>query len=141
MKKTLALLLFVASAAAFAQSSTSEVYKNPNCSCCGKWVAHLQGAGFKVKAHDVEDVSLERKRLGMPAQFASCHTASIDGYTIEGHVPADDIRRLLKERPKALGLAVPAMPPGSPGMEAPTPSHYETLLVQTDGNSRVFARH
>lgn len=120
---------------------TVDVYKSASCGCCGKWVEHLRQNGFEVKTHDVGDVSGKRKNLGMPERFGSCHTAKVGAYVIEGHVPAQDIRRLLKEQPKALGLAVPSMPPGSPGMESPSPVAYDTLLVQKNDSASVFARH
>ena len=118
-----------------------DVYKSPTCGCCGKWVEHLKRAGFEVRTHEVGDVSAARAKLGMPERYGSCHTAKVGGYAIEGHVPAEDVRRLLAEKPKAIGIAVPGMPQGSPGMESPRPVSYETLLVQSDGNSRVYARH
>lgn len=118
-----------------------DVYKSPYCGCCGKWVEHLRARGFEVKTHDVTDVPGQRKKLGMPEAYGSCHTAKVGNYLIEGHVPAADVERLLKEKPQAIGLAVPSMPPGSPGMESDRPMPYETLLVRTDGSSRVFARH
>lgn len=145
MKLRLHSLLLIAalgSAPVWAQSSAAvEVFKSPYCGCCGKWVEHLRQNGFQVKTHDVEDVTAARKQMGMPDQLGSCHTAKIGGYVVEGHVPAADIRRLLKEKPKALGLAVPSMPPGSPGMESAKPVPYQTLLVRTDGTTQVFAQH
>lgn len=118
-----------------------DVYKSPYCGCCGKWVDHLRSAGFEVRTHEVTDVPAARRNLGMPERLGSCHTAKVGGYVIEGHVPATDIQRLLTEKPRALGLAVPSMPPGSPGMEGPQPQHYESLLVALDGKTTVFARH
>lgn len=118
-----------------------DVYKSPYCGCCEKWVEHLRQAGFDVRPHDVNDVPAARQRLGMPERLGSCHTAKVAGYVVEGHVPAADIRRLLKEKPKAIGLAVPSMPPGSPGMESPKPLPYNTLLVRTGGEITVFAKH
>ncbi|MBS3951766.1 MAG: DUF411 domain-containing protein [Methylomicrobium sp.] len=118
-----------------------EVFKSPSCGCCGKWIEHLQQNGFQVNTHEMNDVPVARKKLGMPDRLGSCHTARIGDYVIEGHVPAADIQRLLKEKTKALGLAVPSMPPGSPGMETAKPVPYETLLVQADGSTRVFAKH
>jgi hypothetical protein len=118
-----------------------DVYKSPSCGCCGKWIDHLQEAGFAVRAHNIGDVPAARQRLGMPARLGSCHTAKVGGYVVEGHVPAADIQRLLKEKPTALGLAVPGMPPGSPGMEGPPPARYNTLLVQAEGSTRIFAQH
>lgn len=118
-----------------------DVYKSPYCGCCGKWVEHMRAQGFDVKTHEVEDVPGQRKKLGMPDAYGSCHTAKVGNYLIEGHVPAADVQRLLKEKPKAVGLAVPSMPPGSPGMESAKPMPYETLLVKADGSTSVFARH
>jgi len=118
-----------------------DVYKNPNCDCCGKWIDHLKDAGFEVRAHNVMDVPATRKRLGMPDRLGSCHTAKVAGYVVEGHVPAGEIQRLLKEKPKALGIAVPSMPPGSPGMESSKPVPYNTLLVQAGGETSIFAKH
>lgn len=115
-----------------------EVYKSPTCGCCGKWVDHLRASGFTVNVHDIPDVDAFRARRGVPAALAACHTALVDGYVVEGHVPATDIRRLLAERPKALGLAVPGMPAGAPGMDAPHASSYEVLLFQADGATRVY---
>lgn len=139
---SLVLALLLGSGAVWAQSATTvEVFKNPQCGCCGKWVEHLRESGFQVRAHEIADVPAARKQLGMPDRLGSCHTAKVGGYVVEGHVPAADIQRLLKEQPKALGLAVPSMPPGSPGMESPKPIPYDTLLVQADGSTGVFARH
>ncbi len=137
----LLLISLLGASAAMAQATVVDVFKSPYCGCCGKWVEHLRQSGFEVKAHDVEDVPSVRQKLGMPDRLGSCHTAKIGGYVVEGHVPAADIQRLLKEKPKALGIAVPSMPPGSPGMESSKPIPYQTLLVQTDGSTRVFAQH
>jgi len=138
----LLLALLVATGSTWAQSATQvEVFKSPYCGCCEKWIEHMQKNGFKVNAHNVNDVPAARKSLGMPERVGSCHTAKVGGYLIEGHVPAADIQRLLKEKPKAVGLAAPGMPQGSPGMETATPVPYETLLVQADGSTIVFAKH
>ena len=118
-----------------------EVYKSAQCGCCKAWAEHLQKNGFTVILHDVGDVPAARKKLGMPSQYGSCHTAKAGQYLVEGHVPAADIKRLFKERPKVIGLAVPSMPPGSPGMESEAPVPYETLLIGKDGKASVFARH
>jgi hypothetical protein len=145
MKLRLHSLLLIAalgSTHVWAQSSAAvEVFKSPYCGCCGKWVEHLRQNGFQVNTHDVEDVTAARKKMGMPDRLGSCHTAKIGGYVVEGHVPAADIQRLLKEKPRALGLAVPSMPPGSPGMESAKPMPYQTLLVRTDGTTQVFTQH
>jgi hypothetical protein len=137
----LLLISLLGASAAMAQATVVEVFKSPYCGCCGKWVEHLRQSGFEVKANDVEDVPAVRQKLGMPDRLGSCHTAKIGGYVVEGHVPAADIQRLLKEKPMALGLSVPSMPPGSPGMESSKPMPYQTLLVQSDGSTRVFAQH
>jgi len=142
LTRSLLLLMLVGTGAAWAQSATQvDVFKSPHCGCCGKWIEHMERSGFKVKAHNVNDVPAARRSLGMPDRMGSCHTARVGGYAIEGHVPAADIQRLLKEKPKAIGLAVPGMPPGSPGMETAAPVPYDTLLVQVDGSTGVFARH
>lgn len=139
---SLLLLMLLGTASVLAQAAAQvDVFKSPNCGCCKGWVEHLRQNGFQVEAHDVNDVPAARAKLGMPDRLGSCHTAKVGGYVIEGHVPAADIQRLLKENPKALGLAVPSMPPGSPGMESPKPVPYDTLLVQSDGTTRVFAHH
>lgn len=116
------------------------VYKNPACGCCGEWVKHMRANGFRVEMREIADVTPIRRRYGVPDQLASCHTAVVGGYAIEGHVPASDIRRLLRERPKVRGLAVPGMVPGSPGMEQGPPQPYETLAFD-DRGSRIFMRH
>lgn len=126
---------------AVAGTPVVEVYKHPDCGCCGLWVEHLKQNGFAVKVSDVPDVGAMRKRLGMPEKFAACHTAKVGGYLVEGHVPAADVKRLLAEKPKALGIAVPSMPPGSPGMPSPKPVAYDTLLVQPDSSYSTYARH
>ena len=145
MKLSLPSLLLVsalASASALAQSLPKvDIYKSPTCDCCEKWATHMRSNGFKVEVHQVNDIPGNRKKLGMPDTFGSCHTSTIGAYVVEGHVPAADVKRLLKEEPKAIGLAVPSMPAGSPGMDIPNSPPYETLLVQPDGSSRVFAKH
>ena len=139
---TLALLGLVAAALAQAAPAPEiEVFKNPSCGCCGKWVEHMRQAGFRVTVQDVQDVSAKRRELGIPDRLGACHSARVGGYLLEGHVPAADVQRLLAERPAALGLAVPSMPPGSPGMEGPRAVPYDTLLVRADGSIASFARH
>lgn len=139
--RVLLAFLLLSAAAAFAQGAPKvEVYKNASCGCCGGWVEHMRQSGFNVVTHDVPDAAVERRKLGMPDSLGSCHSAKIGGYVIEGHVPAADIRRLLKEKPKAIGLTVPGMVPSSPGMEGPKTA-YDTLLVARDGTTSVFARH
>ena len=146
MKRTLRLFTLLSTlllaGAVFAQSTLGiAVYKNQYCGCCHEWIKHLEKNGFKVTANDVPDTAPVRESLGIPAKLGSCHTAKIAGYAIEGHVPAADIKRLLKEKPKAVGLAVPGMPLGSPGMESANPQPYNTLLVMKDGSTSVWAKH
>ncbi len=120
------------------------VAKSPTCGCCGAWADAMRAAGFNVETRDVTQSTLwkMKERAGITEQLSSCHTGMIDGYVIEGHVPAEDIRRLLAERPDALGLAVPGMPIGSPGMEmGDTREPFETLLVHAGARAEVFARH
>lgn len=114
---------------------TVEVYKSPTCGCCSKWVDHLKDHGFTVNEHDVGNKEA-RARAGISPSLGSCHTALVNGYAIEGHVPARDIKRLLRERPKAVGLAVPDMPHGSPGMEGARNDPYDVLLVKQRGDQR-----
>ena len=120
-----------------------EVFKSPTCGCCGAWVEHLQAAGFAVTVKTVGNTTGVRRRLGLPDAFASCHTATVGGYVLEGHVPAADVKQLLARRPVALGLAVPGMPQGSPGMETPDGQRdaYDVLLIDKQGKAAVFAHH
>lgn len=124
------------------EPDTVVVYKSPTCNCCSKWVEHLRQAGLKVEVHNENAMNPLKARLGVPQNLASCHTAIVNGYVIEGHVPATDIERLLVEKPTAKGLAVPGMPIGSPGMEqGDRRDLYEVLLFQTEGQTTVFAQH
>ena len=119
-----------------------DVFKSPSCGCCGAWVEHLKAAGFEVRVTDVDDTTAARKRLGMPDAFGSCHTGTVGGYVLEGHVPAAEVKRLLATKPKAIGLAVPGMPVGSPGMEVGTRQDpFDVLLVERNGRSTVFASY
>lgn len=117
------------------------VTKDPSCGCCGGWVDHVRAGGFPVRVVESGDVDSLKQRLGVPPELMSCHTAEVDGYVVEGHVPAAALRRLLAERPAATGLAVPGMPAGSPGMDFPgvTPEHYEVVLFGPAGQ-RTFSR-
>lgn len=117
------------------------VMKSPYCGCCAKWIEHVRQHGFTVKVVDTEEMAAVKKRLGVPDKLASCHTTMVEGYFIEGHVPAADIKRLLAQKPKASGIAVPGMPGGSPGMEMAAKEPYTTILVRQDGTAAVFARH
>jgi hypothetical protein len=118
------------------------VYKNPSCGCCGQWVAHMQANGFSVTVREVADTSVIRAKHGLADEFASCHTALVEGYVLEGHVPAADVKKLLASRPAAIGLTVPRMVVGSPGMEmGGRVDPYEVLLVGRNGRANVFARY
>ena len=126
---------------AAAESNSIKVFKTPACGCCKDWVVYLETNGFTVTTYD-EGNSEARERLGMPVRFGSCHTGEIDGYAIEGHVPAREIYRLLDEKPDAIGITVPAMPRGSPGMDGPAyggvQDPYDVLLIGSDGNASVY---
>lgn len=140
------VLAAVAPAAACGQARENHaiaVYKTPTCACCDAWISHLRGAGFMVSVNILADLRGLRSSHGLAETLASCHSARVAGYFVEGHVPAADIRRLLAERPEAVGIAVPGMPPGSPGMETPGCDRepYDTLLVLKNGATRLFARH
>jgi len=125
-----------------AEPKTIQVYKSPTCGCCQKWVDHLKNAGFTVDVSNVGELNTVKRQVGVPQGASSCHTAVVDGYFVEGHVPAEDVARLLRERPKdVVGIAVPGMPVGSPGMEGAYPEKYSTLAVQKDGKLKVFATH
>lgn len=115
------------------------VYKSPACGCCTKWVEHLRRAGFVVDTVDTADLMHVKRSLGVPRDLASCHTAEAGEYLVEGHVPADLVRRLLREKPGIRGLAVPSMPPGSPGMEHPNPVRYDVVSFDADGKTSVYA--
>ena len=147
MKKSMRIFfgfmaLFITTTTALAgELAGIEVWKNPNCGCCVKWIDHLRQNGFEVIAHNVASVDPVRARLGMPDRYASCHTAKVAGYVIEGHVPAADVKRLIEQRPKARGLAVPGMPVGSPGMEGHYSEPYQTLLIGLGDQATVFAEH
>jgi len=126
------------------QDEAIHVVKDPGCPCCGGWIGHLRDSGFRVtfEERSVEDLAAFKRERGIPDSLVSCHTATIGDYTVEGHVPAADIRRLLAERPVAVGLAVPGMPYGSPGMGPETAREaYEVLLVGKDGSGTVFTSY
>ena len=118
----------------------AEVWTGPSCGCCHGWVDHLKANGFEVTTHDGGNTDA-RARLGIPIDYGSCHTGLIEGYALEGHVPAREIRRLLEERPDAVGLSVPGMPRGSPGMESAVHDPYDVLLIGRDGRATVFASY
>ena len=142
--KSAAALAALSALPAFAALAGPEVqvFKSPSCGCCGSWVEHMRTAGFMVKVTEVNDTTAARKRLGLPDRYGSCHTATVGGYVLEGHVPAAEVKRLLASKPKAIGLAVPGMPPSAPGMDVPgRKDPYEVLLVDTSGQSTVFANY
>lgn len=131
-------------ASALAKSVFAEVWKDPNCGCCKDWVEHLKAAGFQVKVNDVGNNAV-RSRLAVDRKYASCHTALIGGYAIEGHVPVREIQRLLRDQPKAIGLAVAGMPVGSPGMDGSIygtrKDSYDVLLLAKDGSATVYQHY
>jgi hypothetical protein len=139
--RSIAAVLLLALLPLQAAGPVIAVYKTPTCGCCGKWVDHLRAAGFTARVTDLRSTAEYRRKQGVPDQLASCHTAVIGDYVVEGHVPAADIRRLLKEEPKARGLAVPGMPMGSPGMEGPRREAYSVLLFHSDGRTSVFRKY
>ena len=135
-----------AAAAKHAMPATAQrmvVYKSPSCGCCGDWVEHMRAGGFVVEMRDLDNVNPVKERLGVPYGKGSCHTAEVGGYVIEGHVPADDVKRLLAEKPDAKGLVLPGMPAGSPGMETPDgrSEPYTVELIRRDGTTTAFASH
>jgi len=138
-------LALLAAPAIGAQAAVAvEVWKDPHCGCCEDWVVHLRQAGFSVKVND-QGNDAARKRLGIPDALGSCHTGSVQGYALEGHVPVKDIRRLLREKRRAVGLAVPGMPVGSPGMDGAVykgrKDPFNVLLVAKDGSNTVFTAY
>jgi hypothetical protein len=124
-----------------AEATPIEIWTGPACSCCQDWIKHLETNSFNVTRHDGGN-SDARKRLGMPVDFGSCHTGAVAGFAIEGHVPAPEIRRLLEEQPDAVGLAVPSMPRGSPGMDGPeyggAKDPYDVFLIKRDGSAVIY---
>ncbi len=115
------------------------VYKSPTCGCCNKWVDHMRASGFEVETHDLNDVSPVKAEYGVTRNLASCHTAIVDGYVIEGHVPAEYVRQILRERPAIRGLSVPGMVTGSPGMEGSYVEAYDVVAFDDAGHTSVFA--
>ena len=128
-------------AVATASAADMMVYKSPTCGCCTVWIEHIEAHGFSVEYEDTYDIAPIKQANGITRELASCHTALIGGYVIEGHVPAEDIQRLLAERPDVVGLTVPGMPMGSPGMEGSFTERYDVLAYDRDGNTQVFATH
>ena len=138
-----AALLINSGSSAQQKAPVVNVFKTATCGCCSKWVDHMKAAGFEMRVQDVEDIAAVKKRLGVADEISSCHTSQVDGYVIEGHVPASSVQRLLKERPKIAGLAVPGMPMGSPGMEVPSGQKDAYSVVAFGGGQppRVYERH
>lgn len=146
LKLGAAALTFVAvsgtSASAREKSDANIVYKTPTCGCCTAWTEHLKSSGFDFRVVNLDDLSPIRKQLGAPADLASCHIATIGGYVVEGHVPADAIKKLLGEKTEAVGLFAPGMPLGSPGMEGPYPAQpFDVILLKPDNSREVFAAY
>lgn len=137
------MLLFMLGLTATAQAASPiTVYKTPTCGCCTKWIEHLEDHGYQVQAKDMKDLRFIKSMSGVQPRYAACHTAVIDGYVVEGHVPAGDIRRLLAERPDVIGIAVPGMPIGSPGMEqGDRRDDYAVVTLEKDGTARIYSRH
>ncbi len=129
------------STAAAPKKPTITVYKDASCGCCKSWVEHLIKHGYRVDAKDTPDMAEVKRALGVPDALKACHTGVVGGYLIEGHVPAAEIARLLKEKPKVAGLAVPGMPMGSPGMEGPRTQHYQVLSFDKTGKTKIFASY
>lgn len=115
------------------------VYKTPTCGCCNGWIEHIQAAGFTVDARNVSDIMSVKRDGGVPVSMSSCHTSIVDGYVVEGHVPADQLKRMLAERPDIAGIAVPGMPTGSPGMEGGNAKPYQVLSFTREGQAAVYA--
>jgi hypothetical protein len=134
--------LLVASAGAQAPAPIKmTVYKSATCGCCGKWVEHMKKAGFDVTVNDVENVSVVKNQHHVPVSLAACHTALVEGYVVEGHVPDDVIRKMVAEKPKVVGIAVAGMPMGAPGMETEgVPQHYDVMAFDAAGASHVYAK-
>jgi hypothetical protein len=117
-----------------------KVYKDPNCGCCKEWVKHLAANGFKVETLDMPDMSMVKQKYGVNREIEACHTAIVGDYVVEGHVPADLIKKMLKEKPAIAGIAVPGMPQGSPGMEMGTKERYNVLTFDRAGRTTVYAQ-
>lgn len=140
LRMAIAVSALVLGSAANAAALT--IYKSASCGCCAKWVEHVEKHGFTVTVVNVDDVMAVKAKAGIPDKLASCHTSKVGGYVVEGHVPAADIKKLLAQKPKAKGIAVPGMPMGAPGMEhGDHRQPYQTLLIKADGSTAVFAQH
>jgi len=136
----IALIVWPGAPTTYAEEADIVVYKTATCSCCGKWVDHLRDAGLTVDVVNVEHTQAIQRRVGVPRNLGSCHTAVVGDYWVEGHVPADLVQRLMTEKPAEIrGIAVPGMPMGSPGMEGPNPAEYDIVALDSDGNTSVYA--
>ncbi len=124
---------------AHGQSPAIVVYKQPECGCCGHWIDHVKAAGFRVSTRNKSDLTAIKRRYGIEPSLASCHTAVVEGYAVEGHVPADVMHRLLRERPAVTGIAVPGMPAGAPGMEGLVRERYNVVTFDRSGVTRIYA--
>ena len=144
-RRTFLSLVAAASAAlatgAQAAAGTVDVYKGAECGCCDKWVQHMRDEGFVVRVNVVPDAAAYRAKAGIPLALGACHTAFVGGYAVEGHVPPADIKRLLAQRPPALALVVPGMPPTSPGMDRPHGEAWDVLLLAANGSTKVFSSY
>lgn len=128
-----------APATATQELPTVLVYKSPTCGCCNGWIEHMEEAGFTVDARDTRDLMTVKQDAGIPTQLSSCHTAIVDGYVVEGHIPAEHVKSLIADRPDVAGIAVPGMPTGSPGMEGANPQPYQVYSFTRDGQAAVYA--
>ncbi|MDE2361096.1 MAG: DUF411 domain-containing protein [Hyphomicrobiales bacterium] len=140
MKRALLLVALGVAAPAAALGEEIDVWRSPFCGCCHLWMKHMESAGFTVRSNETDDLMAVKRERKVPPDLASCHTAVVAGYTIEGHVPAADVQKLLADRPDALGLVLPGMPAGSPGMGIGA-EPYDVLLLQKDGSTKIFAHH
>lgn len=144
MKRNLLAGLLLAALSTAGLAETGTVYRSPTCQCCSKWIAHMAANGIDLTPQNLGSGELTqlKAKLGLKPEQASCHTATIGGYVVEGHVPAEDVKRLLAEKPDAIGLSVPGMPSGSPGMETEGAAQpFDVLLVKKDGTTEVWAKH
>lgn len=146
MGKTLCFIICLVVISLFINSqvmaSEIYVYKNPHCGCCNKWISYLKEQGYTVKTENISMLPAMKEAVGITSELESCHTAVVDGYVVEGHVPAEDIKRLLVERPDIKGLTVPGMPIGSPGMEdGDTKERYDVIAIKKDGSTYVYSTH
>jgi hypothetical protein len=137
----ISLLFAVLFAPAALAANAFDVYRDPSCGCCGAWVDYMRAQGYTVTVHQDQPMAAVKARFGVPAGAVACHTAVMEGCVVAGHVPVEDIRRLLAERPDAIGIAAPGMPMGSPGMEMGAPERYDVVLIGRDGSTRVYVTH